>query len=91
MLCLALAHHLAISANVPLAELLDWLRGLGSAIVIEFVTRDDEMARHLLAAKREASHADYDRDVFERLLRERFAVERTQELAAGRRVLYLAR
>jgi hypothetical protein len=84
-------HHLAITRNLPLPELLDWLGGLGSALVVEFVDPADEMAQRLLAAKREGLHADYDRGVFERLLGERFAVERTEELAAGRRVLYLAR
>jgi SAM-dependent methyltransferase len=91
ILALALVHHLAIAANVPLAELLDWLRSLGGALVVEFVEPEDGMARRLLAAKREGSHPDYRRDVFERLLGERFTVERSVELAAGRRVLYLAR
>ena len=91
ILALALVHHLAIAANVPLAELLDWLRSLGGALVVEFVEPEDGMARRLLAAKREGSHPDYRRDVFERLLDERFTVERSVELAAGRRVLYLAR
>jgi ribosomal protein L11 methylase PrmA len=88
-LALALVHHLAITRNVPLAELLDWFASLGS-LVVEFVDPSDEMAQRLLAAKREGLHDDYTRDEFERLLGERFDVERTQELAGGRRVLYLA-
>ena len=50
----------------------------------------DEMAQRLLDAKREGLHGDYTRAEFERLLGERFDVERTEELAEGRRVLYLA-
>ena len=90
-LALALVHHLAITRNLPLPELLDWFAGLGSALVVEFVDPADEMAQRLLAPKRDGLHTDYHRDVFERLLGERFAVERTEELAGGRRVLYLAR
>jgi hypothetical protein len=80
-LCLALVHHLAISANVPLAQLLDWLRELDAAVVIEWVEPEDELAARLIAAKREGLHADYTRAEFERLLGERFDVQRTEELA----------
>ena len=90
-LALALVHHLAITRNVPLAELVDWLASLEGALVIEFVDPTDAMAQRLLAAKREGLHADYAREPFERLLGERFEVERSEELAGGRRILYLAR
>jgi len=89
-LALALVHHLAITRNVPLAELLDWFAGLEGALVVEFVDPADEMAQRLLAAKREGLHGDYNRGEFERLLGQRFDVARTEELAGGRRVLYLA-
>jgi hypothetical protein len=89
-LALALVHHLAITRNVPLAELLDWFASLDGALVIEFVDPSDEMAQRLLGAKREGLHGDYTRPEFERLLGARFEVERTEELAEGRRVLYLA-
>jgi large subunit ribosomal protein L17 len=58
--------------------------------VIEFVDRDDPMVERLLTGKRPGLHDDYRRDEFERLLGDRFDVERTAELAGGRRVLYLA-
>jgi hypothetical protein len=91
VLCLALVHHLALSANVPPAELVDWLRELEAEVVIELVTREDPMARALLARKREGLHEDYERAEWERLLGAAFEVERTEELADGARVLYLAR
>ena len=91
VLCLALVHHLAISANVPLGQIVDWLASLGGELVIEFPTRADPMVEALLARKREGLHGDYERDVFEALLRKAFAVERVEELADGTRVLYHAR
>ena len=89
-LALAVVHHLAIGANIPLAELVDWLAELGTELVIEFPTAADPMVERMLARKREGTHADYTRETFERVLGEAFAVEATEELAGGSRVLYRA-
>ena len=89
-LCLALVHHVVITRNVPMREFLDLLRSLGTSVVIEFPTRDDTMVQRLLAAKREGMHGDYDREPFERELRDAFDVERTEELPSGTRLLYFA-
>jgi hypothetical protein len=90
-LCLALIHHVSISGNVPIAELLDWLRSLESTLVIEFPTPDDPLVQRLLARKREGTHPDYERRYFERALGERFDVKSQEELSSGTRVLYVAR
>jgi hypothetical protein len=90
-LALALVHHVSITANVPIAELLDWLRGLGCTLVIEFPRREDPMVQRLLSSKREDANADYRLETFEPALEERFRVERREELPSGTRVLYLAR
>jgi ribosomal protein L11 methylase PrmA len=88
-LALALIHHVSITANVPVSELLEWLRGLGSSLVIEFPTREDPMVRRLLSGKREGSNADYELETFERLLGERFEIARREDLPSGTRTLYL--
>ena len=88
-LALALIHHVSITANVPVAEFLDWLRSLDAAIVIEFPKREDPMVHRLLSGKREGSNADYELGSFERALGERFEVERSVELPSGLRTLYL--
>jgi hypothetical protein len=90
-LCLALIHHVSISGNVPVAELLDWLRSLESTLVIEFPTPDDPLVQRLLARKRDGTHPDYERRHFEQALGERFDVESQKELSSGTRVLYVAR
>ena len=89
VLALALVHHVAISANVPVKEFIDWLASLGSALVIEFPTREDPMVKKLLAPKRDGLHPDYELDFFERTLNEAFEVERSERLESGTRVLYL--
>jgi hypothetical protein len=89
-LCLALVHHLSISKNVPLREIVRWLRGLGSELVVEFPDRGDPMVQRLLGAKRADAHPDYSRESFEELLRSRFRVVESLELASGTRTLYHA-
>src|SRR5215217_9493830 len=91
VLALALVHHVAISANVPVKEFVDWLASLGSSLVIEFPTREDPMVKQLLAPKRDGLHPDYELDYFERTLKEAFEVERSERLESGTRVLYYAR
>ena len=90
-LCLALVHHVAISGNVPPRSFLEWLRSLGTALVVEFPTLDDPQVQRLVVAKRERVHPDYNRPSFEQALGELFDVETTLELAGGNRVLYRAR
>ena len=91
VLALALVHHVAISANVPVKEFIDWLASLDTALVIEFPTREDPMVKKLLAPKRDGLHPDYELDFFERTLKEAFEVERSERLESGTRVLYYAR
>ena len=76
---------------MPVKEFVDWLASLGSALVIEFPTREDPMVQKLLAPKREGLHPDYELDYFERVLNEAFEVERSERLESGTRVLYFAR
>jgi hypothetical protein len=90
VLALALVHHLAIGANVPLPEVVAWLRSLDAVMVVEFVDRTDPMAQRLLANKPAGQHDDYRRDTFEALLRAQFAVERQERIPSGTRTLYLA-
>jgi SAM-dependent methyltransferase len=88
-LCLALIHHLVISANIPMADFMRWLKGLGTALVIEFVGRDDEMAGTLLRNK-DDQYDDYRTEVFEALLSEYFDVRDSRTLKGGKRSIYFA-
>jgi SAM-dependent methyltransferase len=90
-LALALVHHVVITGNVPVDQFLDWLRGLGGALLIEFPTPEDPMVRRLLERKRAHDHPDYRTDWFERCLGERFELVSSELLAGGARRLYHAR
>ncbi|WP_159585452.1 methyltransferase [Chelativorans xinjiangense] len=88
-LCLALIHHIVITANIPLADFIEWLAGLGTAVVIEFVGRDDEMVQTLLA-NREDQYNDYHPEIFRALLETHFDIKAEEALKGGRRHIYFA-
>jgi SAM-dependent methyltransferase len=90
VLALALVHHVTIGSNVPVKEFVSWLAELGGTVVVEFPTREDPMVHKLLAPKRDGLHGDYDRGFFEQCLHEAFDVSRSEELASGTRVIYVA-
>jgi ribosomal protein L11 methylase PrmA len=89
VLALALIHHVVIGGNIPMAEFVEWLKGLGGDLVIEFVTRKDPMVVTLLRNK-EDHYADYNEDVFERELGARFRIAKRQPLGSGTRIMYHA-
>ena len=88
VLCLALIHHLRVAANVPLPMVLDWLRSLSAPVVIEFVGREDEMFRAIIASKRER-YEDYSAASFEAHLSGRFQIRDRLPLKGGVRELFL--
>ena len=89
VLCLALMHHLRVSANVPLARCLEWLRGLDAAVILEFVGREDEKFRALVEHRREEDFTDWTAERFEEEVRRRFRVLDRQQLKGGARELLL--
>ena len=89
-LCLALLHHVVIGAHIPLREFVSWLASLGTALVIEFVTRDDPMVQTLLRHKAD-HYTDYDLEYFERCLADAFEIDQQETLKSGTRILYYAR
>ena len=89
ILCLAMIHHLVLSANIPVSEALGLLASLGKELVIEFPTREDPMVKKLLLHKSQ-KHEDYHRDAFERHLAVHFTIEQSISTGSGTRHLYHA-
>jgi hypothetical protein len=88
MLMLAVIHHLVITSNVPISEVLELLVDLGSECILEFPTEQDPMVKRLLRNKREGIHDDYCLASFRKQADQRFVIERTLELGSGTRVLF---
>ena len=89
-LALALIHHLAIGNNLPLPMVAATFARLARSAVVEFVPKDDEKVRTLLAT-REDVFAGYTVEGFEEAMREVFAIEAREPLPSSGRVLYLLR
>ena len=88
VLALALVHHLAIAANVPLGEVISWFRSFGGRLIVEFVEPHDPMAKRLLANKPAGMFPDYNIGSFEQLLAEQFTIESKETLPSGSRTLF---
>jgi len=88
VLCLALIHHVVITANIPLAEFIDWLAGLTDKLVIEYVSRKDDKVQTLLRNK-EDKYQDYSRESLESNLGRHFVISNREDVNDGNRSLYL--
>ena len=88
-LALALVHHIVISANVPLAALVEWLAGVTPELIVEFISKDDAMVQRLLLNK-DDTYNDYSRASFEQYLQRWFQIRSRRELPGGTRTLYHA-
>jgi len=86
-LCLALVHHLAISGNVPLSKIVEWLSTITEAGVVEFVPKSDPMVQALLRTRQDV-YGGYTQAAFEEALREQFEITDVVRLPKSERVLY---
>jgi SAM-dependent methyltransferase len=89
VLALALIHHTTFSANIPLSDFVDWIAGMNSAVVLEFVSKQDEMSQVLLRNKPDI-YSEYSEEKLRAYLERRFTIRRTQPLKGGLRMLYYA-
>ena len=87
VLALALVHHLAISKNVPLPRLLDWIVALAPAGVVEFVPKQDPMVQVLLQNRKDV-FPDYTEDIFRSLLAARASITHVETVSASGRSLF---
>jgi len=89
VLALALIHHLVIGANVLLSDFIGWLASLKASIIIEFISKQDEMVSILLQNK-EDLYTDYSKENLESCLNNAFDIQWKISLKEGLRTLYYA-
>ncbi|OGY22870.1 MAG: hypothetical protein A2172_02930 [Candidatus Woykebacteria bacterium RBG_13_40_15] len=87
-LALALVHHLAISNNVPLANLAEFFSVLCKSIIIEFVPKEDSQVKKLLST-REDIFPNYTQSDFEKEFTKFFKIKKSVPIKGSQRVLYL--
>jgi hypothetical protein len=90
VMALALIHHLAISNNVPLERIADFLAPLAPRLLIEFVPKRDSQVQRLLAT-REDIFDRYAPEAFEAAFARRYETVEAQPIRESERVLYLLR
>lgn len=87
VLCLALIHHVVISANIPMEEFVSCLADMSDQLVIEYVSRSDDKVKTLLRNKVD-KYSDYSQENLEMNLGKYFRIIKQQEMESGNRHLY---
>jgi 2-polyprenyl-3-methyl-5-hydroxy-6-metoxy-1,4-benzoquinol methylase len=87
VLCLALIHHVRMSANIPNLLFLKWLRSLEAEVILEFVNREDEMVVKLLTNKKE-QYEDYNLGQFTAEAQRFFTIMDRESLKGGKREIF---
>ena len=91
VLMLAVVHHMLVTERVPLDQIVDLAARLTTdLLVVEFVSPEDSMFRHL-ARGRDELYRGLDAPAFERSFRRRFEIVRSQHLEGTTRWLYVMR
>lgn len=88
VLALALVHHLAIAANVPLPLIAAWLQPMAPQLIIEFVPKTDEKVK-LLLQNREDIFDGYSLEHFKSAFSLYFNIEKEEIVGNTERVLFL--
>ena len=88
VMALALVHHLAISHNVPLERVAEFLASIGRALVIEFVPKRDTQVAELLASRQDIFES-YSEGAFERAFAPFFDLAEVAPIRESERTLYL--
>ena len=90
VLCLALLHHLRVTAGVALDAIVRWLGSLRARVILEWIDRTDG-AFEALCARHGEAYPDYTRERLEREVRRCFHVVERQPLMDGKRILLALR
>lgn len=88
VMALAIIHHLAISNNVPLARIAEFLASLAEHLIIEFVPKEDSQVQILLRT-REDIFPLYHEAGFEQEFSRYFSIVKKTPIEETRRTLYL--
>ena len=88
VLALALVHHLAIGANVPLSFIAKWLSEMSEYLIIEFVPKSDEKVK-LLLQNREDIFDEYNIAAFKNIFSEYYNFQLEERVGDTNRILFL--
>ncbi len=90
VMALALIHHLAISNNVPLETVAEFLASAAKYAIVEFVPKSDSQVKRLLATRKDIFDK-YTEAGFETAFSEEFEILEKEPIPGSQRTLYLLR
>ena len=85
---LALIHHLAISNNIPLVKIAEFLSSSCSSLIIEFVPKADSQVQRLLSTREDIFH-EYKQPSFEQEFGKYFTMHSSARIRDSERILCL--
>jgi len=88
VMALALIHHLAISNNLPLINVANYLAELGEYLIVEFVPKSDSQVKRLLASRVDI-FPEYTEHGFEAAFDQLFEILEKAPVLGSERSLYL--
>lgn len=87
-MALALIHHMAISNNLPFANIASSFSEMSNYLVIEFVPKEDSKVQKLLST-REDIFSSYSQSDFENEFGKYYDIVQSEKIQGSERVLYL--
>jgi len=87
-LVLALIHHLAVTNNVPIRRIAEFLYKVCRSLIIEFVPKSDSQVQRLLS-NRQDIFPDYTESGFEQEMGKYFKIQDSIRIRESERTLYL--
>jgi len=84
---LAVVHHLAITRNIPLPRVIDWIVDMAPAGIIEFVPKTDPMVQELLRL-RDDIFENYSEEIFTTHLEKRAKIVHVETVSEANRKLF---
>ena len=88
VMALALIHHLTISNNIPLIEILEYFSKLAKWLIIEFIPKSDSQVQRLFSTRKDI-FPNYTIENFELAINEYFIVIDSIRLVKSERMMYL--
>lgn len=88
IIMLAVIHHMAISNNLPLIKIANWLSSLSNFIIVEFVPKEDAQVKKLLQTRTDI-FPEYTQAGFEKAFSTCFDLLESQHIEESQRAIYL--
>src|SRR3989344_1182062 len=88
VLALALIHHLAISHNISLDMIADWLKKICKYLIIEFISKNDSQVQLLLQNRQDIFY-NYNKENFESSFAKYFTIQKREDIIGSKRCIYL--